>query len=145
VGGAQPLGEEADAQLLDHPADLVGLLVGLGTQAAQQAHVGLAHLGDAGQAILIAAGIVGQLVQPHPDAAQIAHHVVEAPAPGRGDEPGVDQAVEMGPRVVAGGLELGVGDRVQALGDLASGLQHALDRCQDVDDGLGQPVLDRVG
>src|SRR6266542_1693681 len=76
VGGSERLGEEADAQLLDRPADaLQRLRVPARRQLVHELLVGLLHLLDAQHPVLVAARVAGELLEPALRGTQVAQHV----------------------------------------------------------------------
>lgn len=90
VGRAQLLGEVADPQFLDHPADLLDLRHV--AEIVTQLLVGPGDGVDAVHPTGVAVRIAGQRVQPAHDGLQVASQVGQSLRAGGGDEAGPEQA-----------------------------------------------------
>ena len=99
--GSEGLGEQADPQLLDHPADAAQARGAARRPAAagEQRRRTPADLLDLGHQRAVAAGVLGQPVQPALDRAQVAQQVGQPAPAGRGHEAGVHQRLELRPDV----------------------------------------------
>src|SRR5690606_15157276 len=113
---AEGLGEEADPQFLDHPADRHDLRVGAAGrgEAVEQVVVVVLDLVDAVHPLLVAPRVFRQFGEAAVDGAEVAQQVGQAGVAGGGDEAGVDEPAELVADVVGGGagaqgVELGAG------------------------------------
>src|ERR1700733_3872655 len=105
-GRAHGLGEEADPELFDLPADLGGGVggPGLGGGGREGGLVGVLYAVDDGHLLCVAAGVVGELVEAAAYGLDVAGEGGEAGGAGGGEEAGGDEAVELGLDVDDGGL-----------------------------------------
>src|ERR1700742_4828579 len=103
--GAERLGEQADPQLFDHPANglYVRVVAARGGQVAHRLPVGLGHPVHGGHPLGVP-DPVPDLVQPLLDGPQVPDQVRQPAGAGRADETGVDEPAELGPDIGKGRL-----------------------------------------
>ena len=101
---ANGLREEADPELLDLPADLGRGLArpGLGWQRGERVVVGVLYPVDDGHLLRVPAGVLGELVQAAADRLHVAGEGGQPGGARRGEEAGVDEAVELAADVGGG-------------------------------------------